>query len=178
MLLAELKIKSARLFENPIEKLPEPPVLLRDKLHTYHKANLDNQISLCKYDIKCWQAKELGFQEVDSFDIVKMLTGYKPTHAFWKNTYARDLIGYRRSTYLPPYELDCIAGPLSKLIVEIPCGVVLRIEEIKKLGLFDVIRAYAPAKAWDVRETIDPIITGRIFAKGIDVVKEFFIAQW
>lgn len=97
--------------------------------------------------------------------------------------------------FLPPFNnienWCCRFGKLDYLKREIPYGVVLRIQEVKKLNLFNVFNVMAPKDAWERDEDIDPIVVATIweilpsedekdkreFATAGQAA-HFFLAQW
>ena len=92
--------------------------------------------------------------------------------------------------YMAPFSFSekwrCQFGKLDYLKREIPYGVVLRINEVKKLNLFNVFNIMAPMEAWERKTDIDPIVVGTIWsikdkngkANHADQVQHFFLAQW
>jgi len=78
-------------------------------------------------------------------------------------------------------------GKLDYLKREIPYGVVLRINEIKKLNLFNVFNVIAPIEAWERKTDHDPIVMATIWEieynpnsedRSAGDIAHFFVAQW
>jgi hypothetical protein len=217
MLLTEVANKTSILFEKEL-KVPEPPVIWKDKLAALEEAKLDKQKDALLFDMRCWQADEMGFQRMDSGELVKMLMGESHTEAFdspdrqiyeWVYVHHNDSIdkdsGWggkptrfvrvdnKGFWYLPPFAKiklwECQFGKLDYLKREIPYGVVLVINETKKLKLFNVFHAIAPMEAWEKKTDIDPIVVASIWelpeylkseqgARKAGQVAHYFIAKW
>ena len=93
--------------------------------------------------------------------------------------------------YLPPFckkeVWRCRFGKLDHLERQIPYGIVLRINELKEVKMFNAFNVLAPIEAWEHQTDIDPIIVGTIWempkndngrhSKAGDV-QHFFVAQW
>lgn len=83
---------------------------------------------------------------------------------------------------------QAIFGKLNKLKRTIPYGVVLKIQETKKLKLFNSFNVLAPREAWEIKTDIDPIIVATIWeiipeenkpgSYSAGQVAHFFLAQW
>lgn len=93
--------------------------------------------------------------------------------------------------YLPPFaklvKWKVRMGKLDYLKREIPYGVLLRIEELKKTKLFNSFGVIAPIEAWERPTPIDPIVFANIWEvppveKGkvgtAGQTAQFFVAQW
>jgi hypothetical protein len=93
--------------------------------------------------------------------------------------------------YYPPFgkvtKWEVHSGKLDYLKREIPYGVVLRINKLKELKLFNAFGAVAPKEAWWSQKEIDPIIFGAIWEMPPDDQgkittagnsKLYFIAKW
>lgn len=92
--------------------------------------------------------------------------------------------------YLPPFCTKeiwrCRFGKIDYLERDIPYGVILRINELKELKIFNCFSIVAPIEAWQHKTDIDPIVlgfiwempvTGNEYSKAGDT-QAFFIAQW
>ena len=92
---------------------------------------------------------------------------------------------------MPPFakteKWRCRFGKLDYLKRDIPYGVVLRIQEVKELKLFNVFHVLAPIEAWERKTDIDPIVVATIWElppnkdgayKTAGQVAHFFLAQW
>lgn len=94
------------------------------------------------------------------------------------------------SWYLPPFKKKEVwrvrFGKLNYLKRDIPYGVVLRMNEVKKLKLFNVFNVMAPIEAWERKTDIDPIVVATIWELIKDEhgdriagqVAHYFLAQW
>jgi hypothetical protein len=96
--------------------------------------------------------------------------------------------------FLPPFEKKemwrCRFGKLDYLKRIIPYGVVLKIQEVKKLKLFNVFNVMAPLEAWEAKTDIDPIVVATIWQitdkheksseefNTAGTTAHFFLAQW
>ena len=93
--------------------------------------------------------------------------------------------------YLPPFckkeVWRCRFGKLDFLERQIPYGVVLRINELKDVKVFNCFNVLAPIEAWTHQTDIDPIVVGTIWEMPKDDkgewrkagdVQHFFVAQW
>lgn len=90
----------------------------------------------------------------------------------------------------PPFGKEevwrCRFGKLDYLKREIPYGVILRIQELKKLNLFNAFNVIAPIEAWERETDIDPIVVAAIWelpptndgSGTAGQVAHFFLAQW
>jgi hypothetical protein len=217
--LTEVKEKTEQIFEGEIGlkelKIPEPTVLWKDKLEALEEAHLESQRRALVFKMRCWQAQQLGFQEIHSSTLVEMLMGSKHTSL----TYGKDRQVYewvydhhedevaintqwggqpaifnrheRRSWFLPPFSKklswQCQFGKLDYLKREIPYGVVLRLNELKDLKLFNCFNVLAPMEAWEKKTDIDPILVATIWempqkkeneGQQAGEVAHFFVAQW
>jgi myosin-crossreactive antigen len=168
--------------------------------------------------MRCEQATTLGFEAIDSAEMVKMIMGEEHTHKddevgerqthefFYNHITGTTLAGddcnwggqpsqlhhmYKKNPwYMPPFvhfeKWRCQFGKLDYIKREIPYGVVLRLNEVKKLNLFNVFNIMAPMEAWERKTDIDPIVVATIWsiadengkAKQADQVQHFFLAQW
>lgn len=218
MTLTEIKETTDKIFEDKLV-VPKPSVHWQRKLDALEEANLEQQYRSCLFDMRCEQATKMGFEPLDTEEMVEMLMGEKHTHDqdevgeerqthefFYNHITGITLIGdkcnwgskphqfYRREKqnawYLPPFSKfetwRCQFGKLDYLKREIPYGVVLRINEIKTLNLFNVFNVMAPMEAWERKTDIDPIVVASIWSikdengrpMSADQVQHFFLAQW
>jgi hypothetical protein len=195
--LENLKKATSAIFENDDGMikgivLPEPPILMKDKLLALEEGKLSKHRSSCIFDMRCWQAKELGFQQLESGEMVRMLMGNPHTEedeGAERQTYewvynhhtdtemTSDGWGgkptiFKRIVraglwYAPPFSKtkvwSCQFGKLDYLKREIPYGVVLRINESKQLKLFNCFNVIAPQEAWERKTDIDPIVVATIW---------------
>jgi hypothetical protein len=217
--LKEVKEQTSLIFEEDDEKkhlvLPTPPTIWKDKLEALEAAGLEKQRSNVIFDMRRWQAKEMGFEEIESATMVKMLMGEAHTDSYSGSErqtyeYAYDhhnhvLLGkdwggpptifrlQRRKGlwHLPPFSKQTIwevqFGKLDYLKREFPYGVILRINEVKALNLFNVFHVMAPMEAWEKKTDIDPIVVATIWElppvedkknRQAGQVAHFFLAQW
>lgn len=111
----------------------------------------------------------------------------------WGGT-AEDFYLMRKESpwYLPPFckkeVWRCRFGKLDYLERQIPFGVVLKINELKDLKVFNCFNVLAPKEAWEHQTDIDPIVVGSIWELPMNEkkkrqtkagdVQHFFIAQW
>lgn len=93
--------------------------------------------------------------------------------------------------YMPPFakveKWRCRFSKLDYLKREIPYGVLLRINELKELKLFNVFNIVAPLEAFERNTDIDPIVLATIWEvpprdkdKGSTAgqAQHYFLAQW
>ena len=173
-------------------KVPEPSPIWREKIDALAEANLMAQRSSAIFDMRCEQAAKMGFVRLESSQMVKMLMGDPHTETFegkdrqnheWiychhtdtaetKTTWGGTPTIFIRKTrtnawFLPPFSKKEIwrvqFGKLDYLKREIPYGVVLRINELKKLKLFNAFSVLAPMEAWERKTDIDPIVVASIW---------------
>ena len=194
--LTEVKTKTQDVFENEsgLKKLtlPEPPIIWKDKLEALSKSDLVSHRESLIFDMRCWQAEQLGFQKVDSSNLVQMLMGNHHTETAdgetrqnyeWQYNHHDDVVVDKDKTWggkatifrrferglwhYPPFSKimtwECQFGKLDYLKREIPYGVVLRINECKELKLFNVFNVLAPKEAWERKTDIDPIVIASIW---------------
>lgn len=225
MLLEDVKQKTEHIFEQKI-CLPEPPQIWKDKLLALEEAALPKQKASLIFDMRRLQAKELGFEEIESDKLVEMIMGEPHTkiqdstekgsikterqtyewvynhhtdEELLKSNWGGEPIVFERREekkkvwYVPPFlrsdfkKWIVIFGKLDYLKKEIPYGVVLKINECKKLKLFNVFNVVAPEEAWERKTDIDPIVVASIWEMPIDEtggfltagrMAHFFLAQW
>ena len=195
--------------------VPEPPIHWKDKIEALEEADLDKQRAAAIYDMRKWQAAEMGFQEIDSADMVEMIMGQPHTLSEdGKNRQQYEWIyNHHLDTndddsgwggkptifkriekvglwHLPPFSKKVVwevqFGKLNYLEREIPYGVILRINEIKKLKLFNCFNVMAPMEAWQKKTDIDPIVVASIWELPPSIEKKstagsvshWFVAQW
>lgn len=193
--LEDIRKSTANLFEDEtgLKKpvVPEPTVLWKDKLEALKEAGLTQQHESALFEMRCWQAEQMGFQKLAPAAMVEMLMGESHTKQFdgdtrqnheWTYDHHNDKsLGkdwggkptiYQRwerkgPWYLPPFfdqlSWECQFGKLDYLRREIPHGVVLRINECKELKLFNSFSVMAPKEAWERKTTIDPILVANIW---------------
>ena len=195
--------------------VPTPPIIWKDKLNALEEENLLNKRAALLFDMRKWQVTEMGFKEIKTPELVEMLMGEPHTEEIegktrqnyeWAyNHHTDELLGkdwggmpaiYNRVVrtglwHLPPFAKKtvwtCQSGRLDYLKREIPYGVILRINECKKLKLFNVFNVIAPKEAWENETEIDPIVVATIWelpfkASGKNdsagQTAHFFLAQW
>ena len=193
--LEDVKKFTTQVFEddNGLKEMviPEPSVLWKDKLEALKQGNLVRQRESAIFEMRCWQAEQMGFQKLELSEMVQMLMGEAHTKDFdgpnrqnheWAYDHHNDcLLGkdwgakptifqnWRRKNawYLPPFTnqliWECQFGQLDYLKCEIPHGVVLRINECKALKLFNAFYVIAPQEAWTRKSDIDPIVVASIW---------------
>lgn len=209
--MMEIKNETEEIFNEEL-KVPEPSIHWKRKLEALEEAELENQYKACLFDMRCEQAKLMGFKRFKSDDLVEMLMGEKHTHTgsgekrqnheFMYNHHTGiTLIGdncnwggnptlfYHKynptSWFLPPFspieKWRCQFGKLDYLKRTIPYGVVLKINEVKRLNLFNVFNVLAPMEAWELKTDIDPIVVATIWeinGSNVGQSAHFFLAQW
>ena len=172
--------------------LPKPSFQWERKLEALEEANLWKQRQVAIFDMRCEQAEILGFQHVDSFEMVEMLMGQPHTNTEevgerqkyeWVYNHHTDKditsdgwggkpMDYFRMErtglwFWPPFSKTeiwrCRLGKLNYLKREIPYGVNLKIIELKKLKLFNCFNIFAPIEAWENKTDIDPILVATIW---------------
>jgi hypothetical protein len=192
--------------------IPEPSADWKRRLEALEEASLVQQRSALVFEMRCWQAKELGFRQILVSDAVKMIFGEPHTEEAegaerqnheWMYRHDSDTVlegedcnwggkptQYVRIVkkglwYLPPFAQvetwRCQFGKLDYLKREIPYGIVLRINELKKLKLFNAFQVLAPMEAWIRKTDIDPIVMASVWEFGDNKVAQaahFFIARW
>jgi len=217
--LESVKETTTNIFEGGENIIvPMPPVIWKDKLAALEEANLSAHRSSLIFDMRCWQAKEIGFQQIEIVKLVEMLMGkshtsngdgdgtVRQTYEWAYDHHADELLGKdwggnptifkcedrKGFWHLPPFSKKLIwevqVGKLNYLKREIPYGVVLRINECKKLKLFNCFNVLAPMEAWERKTDVDPIVVASIWelptpaepTKGRTAgqVAHFFLAQW
>lgn len=201
------------IFEQAELKLPEPPIYFKDKILALEEANLPKQRSTCIYDMRKWQANKLGFKEITVVDCVEILMGEKHTKEkdgerqnleyLYNHHNGEMLEGWgslvkiysceskKGFWYLPPFakftKWEVQSGKLDYLKRDMPYGVILKINELKKLKLFNSFGVVAPMEAWLRQTDIDPIVIASISQispndKGnydsTSATTNYFIAKW
>ena len=192
MLLTDAIQETNKIFEQSEVKVPEPSPDWKRKIEALEEAKLVNQRAALIFDMRCWQAEQMGFKRIRSNNLVEMLMGSKHTeetsgterqtyewiyHHFQDKCFEKSNWGgvpeifirkeKRGLWFLPPFSKQevwrCQFGKLDYLKRQIPYGVVLRILEVKKMKLFNAFNVIAPMEAW-IRETdIDPIVVSTIW---------------
>ena len=196
MVLTDVKRDTDLVFgdEMGLKKLvvPEPPIIWKDRLQALEEAKLTNHRVSCLYDMRCWQAKEMGFKQFTSDELVELLMRKNPTEK--EDGKERQVLEYvynhhddvtlskeigwgsnptifsrydrKGFWHLPPFSKiklwECQFGKLDYLKRDIPYGVVLRINECKELKLFNWFQVIAPLEAWERKTDIDPIVIATI----------------
>jgi hypothetical protein len=211
--LEQIATSTLPIFENKELVLPEPPVRFKDQLAALDEASLPRQRTACLFEMRQWQAKEMGFVEIAISEIVAMLMGeshtdYKDgeTHKIeWVYNHHNDEVSktwtsktgiyYRMEKkglwHLPPFakrvKWEVQHGRLDYIKRELPYGVVLRINELKKLKLFNSFAIVAPMAAWLKQSDIDPIVIANIYQIPADDkgdytnagnIASYFVAKW
>lgn len=187
--IAELEKETAQIFDGPI-LTPEPSPHFKRKIEALQEACLPSHAESCIFDMRCDQAERAGFKRVSEDDLVVMLMGEPHSHVesidqrqdhewFYNHQTQETLQGEdckwggsptdfvrtsRPSWIRVSEEWRCRFGKLDYLKREIPYGVVLRIQEIKKLNLFNGFNVLAPIEAWRETTNIDPILVASIWS--------------
>jgi len=214
-ILTEVKERTDKIFEKGLSVVPNSDFFTdyQRKVEAYKEACLEFQTEDVLFELRCKQAEELGFESYSHRELVKMLTGEYPDSGF-KEGRERQVHEYFYQHY-DDKELkgsDCTwgsrpikyskterkflkkntkwtiqVGKLNYLRKTIPYGVVLKINELKKLKLFNSFEVLAPIELWekDIPD-IDPIVCAQISSiirrpngrMGSDKNKNYFIAQW
>lgn len=198
-------------------ELPAPSPVFREKMEAYNEACLAKQRASLIFEMRKEQAKLLGFRHLTSDQMVEMLMGDPHTETSagaerqnYEYVYFHHSDEVKLKTnwggspeqfvrkariapwYVPPFikkELWKVQfGKLDYLKREIPYGVVLRINEVKKLKLFNAFNVLAPMEAWERKTDIDPIIVASLWemppkddgnpAEAAGQVAHYFLAQW
>lgn len=80
---------------------------------------------------------------------------------------------------------ECRLGPINSLKIDIPYGVILRINELKKLDIFNCFNVIAPISVWKEPVYRDPIIVASIVEMenkreqfSVNDMTHFFVAKW
>lgn len=216
--LEELRIQTDKIFqpvwdEGEELKVPQPSPHWLRKIEALEEAHLEQQRISAIFDMRCEQAKTMGFKQMKSGELVQTLMGEMHTNIKEKSdnrqnyewfynhhtgeiltgcncNWGSEPVDYIRIDrkgpwYLAPFNKiemwRCRFGKLDYLKREIPYGVVLRLNEIKKLNLFNVFNVLAPIEAWERKTDIDPIVTATIWSinkSNADQISHFFLAQW
>jgi len=179
--LEEVKVQTQKIFEHEgvgLEtlRIPEPSPVWREKITALEEAGLLNQRSSAIFEMRCEQAAKMGFVQLQSGEMVRMLMGEPHTETTdgtdrHNNEWVFDhhtgneeapstwggkpTIFIRKARaglwYLPPFakkeQWRVQFGKLDYLKREIPYGVVLRINELKKLKLFNAFHVIADRKS-------------------------------
>ncbi len=172
----------------PME-VPKPSQTWKDRLAALKKAGLPRQESACEFEMRCWQAEQMGYEQITIAAAVERLMGAPHTNATETTTkhsydwiinhrYERSVATatsrdhrfnvrqyWRRPKLLRPFRNDSWRvqlGALDELKRAIPYGVCLKMEECKQTLLFNTFYALAPMQAWRERVVVDPIILASI----------------
>lgn len=209
----EIVAETNPIFEKELV-LPEPPIRFKDQIEALKEAKLPRQRSACIFEMHNWQAKELGFKQMTVSEMVKTLMGEPHTDLRrdgekqkneWlynhhtgeiDTTWTYTQLSYARLErtnlwHLPPFckktKWEVLTGKMDYLKREIPYGVVLKINELKKLKIFNSFNIAAPKDAWLTQKEIDPILYGSIFQmppddtgkySNVGAATDYFIARW
>jgi len=199
--------------------LPEPSPHWQRKIEALEEASLWRQRQAAIFDMRCEQADTMGFQKLTSDEMVVMIMGEEHTHdeegqrqsyewfynhhtdktettdCKWGGS-VEDFIKMEKKNrwFLSPFseteKWRCRFGKLDHLKQEIPYGVVLKMQELKKLNLFNVFNILAPIEAWERETDIDPIVVATIWEitdkenespeklNAAGQVAHYFLAQW
>lgn len=196
--------------------VPEPSPHWHRKLEAFEEAKLFKQRASAIFDMRCEQAESMGFKQLTAEEAVEMLmkephtdeveeAGDRQSLEWAYNHHTNKLLGkswgshpneyYRLARHglwhKPPFQKfekwRCRTGKLDYLKREIPYGIVLRIQEAKKLQLFNAFTVVAPVEAWLSKTDLDPIVMAEIWTLPPDDDGEhtvsgqksyFFLAQW
>lgn len=196
--------------------VPAPGEEWKRKMDALSEASLTSQRCAMIFDMRCWQAEKMGFKRIESGEMVRMVMGEAHTHTTdakdrqnyeWMYDHHNDkqeapstwggtpTMMYRMERkgfwYAPPFKLvekwRCQFGKLDYLKREIPYGVVLRMNEVRKVKLFNCFNVLAPMEAWERKTDIDPVLVATIWempldqegkAKSAGQAAHFFLAQW
>lgn len=214
MLLTEVINETDKIF-TPEVKNPEPSLDWQRKIVALKEANLPNHSSAAIFDMRCEQAAKIGFKQITVADMVEMLMGEK--HTDQKDAKVRQryewiydhhtnkhsdnkteswggkptiFIRKKRRVLFPLLKKEiwrCQFGKMDYLKRQIPYGVILRMQEVKKIGLFNCFNVLAPMEAWERATEIDPIVAATIWElpppddegkERAGQVAHFFLAQW
>ena len=172
--LMDMRIEQAKM-------LGFEPILVSDMVEMLMGEKHTNEIIDKDKDrqVHEWVYNHFTGDEYDS----KMRWGSSPT-----NFYLVNKVG---PWWLPPFlhkEIwRCKFGKLDYLKRDIPYGVLLRINELKKLKLFNAFHILAPIEAWERKTDIDPIVVGSVWEMPVNDedkyssagdAQHFFVAQW
>jgi hypothetical protein len=190
--LEEVSKQTEAIFDLIDIKVPEPIVSWKDKIAALDEAKLPKQKAALIFDMRKWQAIQMGFKEVNVDDLPKMLMdkdfteqeerpdSERQSYEWAYNHHTDQMLEkwggnptqwHRKAKighwFLPPFSKKLIwtvqMGKLDYLKREIPYGVILRINECKKTKLFNCFNVIAPLEAWQQKTTIDPIVVATIW---------------
>jgi len=216
MTLQEVKEKTEKVFDVDELKIPEPAIHWKDRLESLDESKLTNHHCNLIFDMRVEQVETMGFVQMDSDELVDILMGSphneleddhlnRQNHEWAYNHHTDEvyvetwgskptdfyLLEKKNSWWLPPFGKKeiwrCRFGKLDHLKRDIPFGVVLRINELKDLKIFNAFSVLAPIEAWERKTDIDPIVVATIWempfgkdgkCNDAGEVKHFFIAQW
>lgn len=214
--ILEISKQTTELFEKGLEKeLPVPPPKFKDHIAALKEARLTAATDGAIFDMRCWQAAALGLTQMSNEEIVLSLMGEPHTHSGelrtdqefeWAYSHHEDREWHRSMSpwyfdrivketpwWKPPFcpvrKWRVVGGVVNYLKKEIPYGIVLRMNELRKLKIFNCFMAFAPEAAWRSMGAVDPIIVGRISECARDNEAEerylkggkqatFFIGRW
>jgi hypothetical protein len=210
--LEQTVVETASIFEKELV-IPIAPIKFKDQIEALEQSNLPRQRSACIHDMRRWQAKEMGFKELTDASMIEMLMGESHTdhkngdkHKIeWLYNHHTGNVGttwtsvatiyYRQERagawHLPPFakqiKWEVQDGKLDYLKREIPYGVILKINELKNLKIFNSFGVMAPKDAWFTQKEIDPIVYGLIYQlppddennhTAVGSISQYFIAKW
>jgi len=177
-----------KTFSLPELTLPIPGAQWKERIHALEDANLPQQRTMAIFEMRCWQAQALGLLSLSPDEIVELIMGEPHTKAYTAstemefeycynhrtdsvekrtiNTWMFERIAKDSPWYMPPFfpklKWRCVGGALDYLKLPIPAGIIFRIQELKKLRLFNCFMVFAPEDAWKSFGKIDPIVVARI----------------
>ncbi len=214
MLVSELVTSTDQVFQdliskNSAQKLKDDEFQMRAQ--AYMDANLSSHLRILSYDYRVDKAKNLGLiaHPLDKF--VSILMGNPPTRisTSWGHFTYEYVYDFVKNTELDRSDLwvpnlTFLRGhwwskdhyvvqnrPMGQLLRPIPYGVVLRLQEIKELKLFNAFSVLAPREAFATQQFAhDPIVIGEMWRNETPQRNEydslydstqqtyFFIAKW
>lgn len=211
--LEEIVNETTPIFENKELVVPEPPIRFKDQIDALDEAELPRQKTACIFDMRKWQVEQMGFKPVKIGEVVQMLMGEPHNQCKdgetqkieWVYNHHNDEVSKtwtsKASIYyktekkglwhLPPFakrvKWEVQQGRLDYLKRELPYGVVLRLNELKKLKLFNSFTVVAPMDAWLKQSDIDPVIVANLYQIPPDdngnynsagSISSYFVARW
>lgn len=184
----------------------------KDKMLALKIANLSTHISRLEKQINSKVATELGFQEFTIEGLARLLMQEEElpisiermNSMMYEWFYAKEefkkfielfrrgeisaqsvnVIFKKRFFSKKAKKETCRFGSLNGLKVDIPYGVVLRINELKNLGIFSCFNVIAPETAWHENKYVDPIVVASIAeispwgTVSLETMSHFFVAKW
>lgn len=177
----------------------------KEQIDAYEQAGLRVQASKLKKKINISIAKDVGFQELNIESLARILMKenklpfqvdeWAPEHIYeWNSGFSQclrtnsiDVSFIKRNLFVKKKISKCRMGALDFLKIEIPYGVVLRVNELKELGIFTCFNVIAPEKVWQQPVYRDPIVVASIAEMSavyhgnyvrIEDMTHFFVAKW